>query len=215
MIQPNVELEEVNPHLSGGRVENHLGKTTPSSPDRDSNLDLPVLSSRAQHDKRLANVLVVLSSTAEDGEIEVRISGGLFKNMVFYEHHFGVYMEGSVRWASKKTSGSTRNQKGHARPKHRGVRVQDGHYVQAGTLLAVQLKLRFHPGLNVGLGGNGMLYAKEAGRVMVTCEKIDPNWNHNWVQKVYGERRDQTIFKKFFNVIAEPQVGRFKLIDTI
>nr|CAD7407638.1 unnamed protein product [Timema cristinae] len=50
-----VELEEVNPHLRGGRVENHLGKTTPSSPDRDSNLDLPVLSSRAQHDKRLAN----------------------------------------------------------------------------------------------------------------------------------------------------------------
>nr|CAD7428475.1 unnamed protein product [Timema monikensis] len=46
-----VELEEVNPHLRGGRVENHLGKTTPSSPDRDSNLDLPVLSSRAQHDK--------------------------------------------------------------------------------------------------------------------------------------------------------------------
>nr|CAD7426840.1 unnamed protein product [Timema monikensis] len=45
-----VELEEVNPHLRGGRVENHLGKTTPSSPDRDSNLDLPVLSSRAQHD---------------------------------------------------------------------------------------------------------------------------------------------------------------------
>nr|CAD7577645.1 unnamed protein product [Timema californicum] len=47
-----VELEEVNPHLRGGIVENHLGKTTPSSPDRDSNLDLPVLSSRAQHDKR-------------------------------------------------------------------------------------------------------------------------------------------------------------------
>nr|CAD7264436.1 unnamed protein product [Timema shepardi] len=46
------ELEEVNPHLRGGRVENHLGKPTPSSPDRDSNLDLPVLSSRAQHDKR-------------------------------------------------------------------------------------------------------------------------------------------------------------------
>nr|CAD7261777.1 unnamed protein product [Timema shepardi] len=48
-----VELEEVNPHLRGGRVENHLGKTTPSSPDRDSNLDLPVLSSRAKHDKRI------------------------------------------------------------------------------------------------------------------------------------------------------------------
>nr|CAD7411655.1 unnamed protein product [Timema poppensis] len=47
-----VELEEVNPHLRGGRVENHLGKTTPSSPDRDSNLELPVLCSRAKHDKR-------------------------------------------------------------------------------------------------------------------------------------------------------------------
>nr|CAD7264850.1 unnamed protein product [Timema shepardi] len=42
-----VELAEVNPHLRGGRVENHLGKTTPSSSDRDLNLDLPVLSSRA------------------------------------------------------------------------------------------------------------------------------------------------------------------------
>nr|CAD7267263.1 unnamed protein product [Timema shepardi] len=48
-----VKLEEVNPHLRGGRVENHLGKTTPSSPNRDSNhLDLPILSSQDQHDKR-------------------------------------------------------------------------------------------------------------------------------------------------------------------
>nr|CAD7432512.1 unnamed protein product [Timema monikensis] len=51
-----VELEEVNPHLRVGRVENHLGKTTPSSPDRDSNLDLPVLSSRAQHVKRVSQL---------------------------------------------------------------------------------------------------------------------------------------------------------------
>nr|CAD7417146.1 unnamed protein product [Timema poppensis] len=51
-----VELEEVNPHLRVGRVENHLGKNTPSSPDRDSNLELPVLSSRAQHDKRVSQL---------------------------------------------------------------------------------------------------------------------------------------------------------------
>nr|CAD7406679.1 unnamed protein product [Timema cristinae] len=44
-----LNLEEANPHLCGGRVENHLGKTTPSSPDQDSNLDLSVLSSLAQH----------------------------------------------------------------------------------------------------------------------------------------------------------------------
>nr|CAD7392421.1 unnamed protein product [Timema cristinae] len=51
-----VELEEVNPHLRGRRVENHLGKITPSSPDRDLNLDLPVLSSRALHDKRVSQL---------------------------------------------------------------------------------------------------------------------------------------------------------------
>nr|CAD7585604.1 unnamed protein product [Timema genevievae] len=45
-----LNIEEVNPHLRGGRVENHLVKTSPSSPDRDSNLDLPVLDGRAQHD---------------------------------------------------------------------------------------------------------------------------------------------------------------------
>nr|CAD7406666.1 unnamed protein product [Timema poppensis] len=52
MFTVDLILQEVNPHLRGGRVENHLGKTIPSSPDRDSNLDLPVLSSRVQHDKR-------------------------------------------------------------------------------------------------------------------------------------------------------------------
>ncbi|CAG2053561.1 unnamed protein product [Timema podura] len=41
---------EVNPHFLGERVENHLGKTTPSSPNQDSNLDLTVLGSLAQHD---------------------------------------------------------------------------------------------------------------------------------------------------------------------
>nr|CAD7571727.1 unnamed protein product [Timema californicum] len=46
-----VELEEVNPHLRGGRVESYFGKTTPSSPDRDSNLDLSIISSRVQHEK--------------------------------------------------------------------------------------------------------------------------------------------------------------------
>nr|CAD7407485.1 unnamed protein product [Timema cristinae] len=47
---------EVNQHLRGGRVENHLGKTTPLSPDRDSNLNIPVLSSRAQHDQRVSQL---------------------------------------------------------------------------------------------------------------------------------------------------------------
>lgn len=55
----------------------------------------------------------------------------------------------NVRFASKKTGGSTRNRKGHARPKHRGIHYQDGAYVQPGTMLITQNKLRCHPGLNV------------------------------------------------------------------
>nr|CAD7573018.1 unnamed protein product [Timema californicum] len=51
-----VELEGVNPHLRVGRVENHLGKTISNSPDRDSNLDLPVLNSRAKHDSRVSQL---------------------------------------------------------------------------------------------------------------------------------------------------------------
>nr|CAD7568872.1 unnamed protein product [Timema californicum] len=72
-----VELEEVNPHLRGGRVENHLGKTTLSSPDRDSNLDLPVLGSRAQHDKRVS---------------QLRHRGGFWNNALFVWHaaKFGI-----------------------------------------------------------------------------------------------------------------------------
>nr|CAD7393056.1 unnamed protein product [Timema cristinae] len=61
----------------------------PSSTKRDSNLGLPVLSSLPQYETNalanyateLANALVVLSSTDEDGDIEVRISDA---NLTWY-----------------------------------------------------------------------------------------------------------------------------------
>nr|CAD7428809.1 unnamed protein product [Timema monikensis] len=43
-------IEEVDPHLRDGRMGNHLVKTTPNSPERDSNLELPVLSSLAHQE---------------------------------------------------------------------------------------------------------------------------------------------------------------------
>lgn len=55
----------------------------------------------------------------------------------------------------------------------------------------------------------------EAGKVVVTCEKFDPFWEHTWVQRIYSGREDQTIYKKYFNVIPEPQHNRFKLIDEV
>nr|CAD7397929.1 unnamed protein product [Timema cristinae] len=41
---------EANPHLSGGRVVHHLGKTTPSSSKPDSNLDPLALGNLVQHE---------------------------------------------------------------------------------------------------------------------------------------------------------------------
>lgn len=54
-----------------------------------------------------------------------------------------------IRGKKVKTKGSTRNAPRHTRPKHRGWKVQDGCYVSANKILATQMNLRFHPGLNV------------------------------------------------------------------
>lgn len=71
------------------------------------------------------------------------------------------------------------------------------------------------PSFQVGFGKNGTLFAMVPGKVVVTCEKIDPNWEHTWVQRFYAGRESQTIYKKFFNVLPLPQHNRFKLIDAI
>lgn len=85
--------------------------------------------------------------------------------------------------------------------------------MSAGTILATQLTPRFHPGANVGFGRDGTLFALEHGKVYVTCEKIDPNFEHTWVQKHYADRSNQTIYKKFFNVIPNKQENVFKLVE--
>lgn len=67
----------------------------------------------------------------------------------------------------------------------------------------------------VGIGKNGNLFALEHGQVMVSCEKIDPNWDHKFIQYNYAGREGQTIYKKVFNVIPLPQHNRFKLVDEV
>lgn len=69
--------------------------------------------------------------------------------------------------------------------------------------------------LQVGFGKNGTLFALEAGRVAVTSEKVNANWDHTWIQRVYAGREDQPFFKKYFNVLPLEQHNRFKLIDEV
>ncbi|KAJ8948737.1 hypothetical protein NQ318_017906 [Aromia moschata] len=100
---------------------------------------------------------------------------------------------------ARKPAEVQKNSSPKVRPKHRGWKVQDGHQVQAGYILVTQRNLRFHPGLNVGLGRNGTLFAIIPGTVSVTCEKVDLNWDHTWIQRCYAHRKGTEFFKKYFN----------------
>jgi large subunit ribosomal protein L27 len=66
--------------------------------------------------------------------------------------------------AHKKGGGSTRNV-ADANPKYRGVKAYDGEFVRAGTIIVRQVGTRIYPGLNVGLGRDYTLYARQDGYV--------------------------------------------------
>lgn len=67
----------------------------------------------------------------------------------------------------------------------------------------------------VGFGRDGTLYALAKGRVMISCEKINPNMKHRWVQAAYGGRDHTNIYKKYLNIITPPMHNNFKLINQI
>ena len=66
--------------------------------------------------------------------------------------------------ASKKGVGSSKN--GRDRESKRlGVKRADGQVVSAGSILVRQRGTKFHPGTNVGKGGDDTLFAKVEGTV--------------------------------------------------
>ncbi|NCB41730.1 MAG: 50S ribosomal protein L27 [Clostridia bacterium] len=66
--------------------------------------------------------------------------------------------------ASKKGVGSSRNGR-DSESKRLGLKRADGQFVNAGTILVRQRGTKFHPGNNVGIGGDDTLFAKESGIV--------------------------------------------------
>ena len=63
-----------------------------------------------------------------------------------------------------KGGGSTRNGRdSHA--KRLGVKAYDGTWVSAGAIIVRQRGTKFHPGHNVGRGGDDTLFATADGRV--------------------------------------------------
>ncbi len=67
--------------------------------------------------------------------------------------------------AHKKGMGSSRNGR-DSNAKYLGVRHFGGEMVTGGTVLVKQRGTVFHPGLNVGIGGDDTLFAKTQGKVV-------------------------------------------------
>ena len=63
-----------------------------------------------------------------------------------------------------KGGGSTRNGRDSA-AQRLGVKAYDGTLVPAGAILVRQRGTKFHPGENVGRGGDDTLFATVTGRV--------------------------------------------------
>ncbi len=66
--------------------------------------------------------------------------------------------------ASKKGVGSSKNGR-ESEAKRLGVKTGDGQFVTAGSILVRQRGTKFHPGNNVGIGGDDTLFAKIDGCV--------------------------------------------------
>ncbi|MBQ8151513.1 MAG: 50S ribosomal protein L27 [Firmicutes bacterium] len=66
--------------------------------------------------------------------------------------------------ASKKGVGSSKNGR-DSESKRLGVKIGDGQFVSAGSILVRQRGTKIHPGNNVGIGGDDTLFAKIDGAV--------------------------------------------------
>lgn len=66
--------------------------------------------------------------------------------------------------AHKKAMGSTQNGR-DSNPSYLGVKAYGGEFVHAGSIIVRQRGTKFHPGHNVGRGGDDTLFAKEHGVV--------------------------------------------------
>ena len=66
--------------------------------------------------------------------------------------------------ASKKGVGSSKNGR-DSESKRLGLKAGDGQFVSAGSILVRQRGTKFHPGNNVGIGGDDTLFALVNGVV--------------------------------------------------
>ena len=62
------------------------------------------------------------------------------------------------------------------------------------------------------------LFALEHGTVIVTTEKCNPDWENQFIERFYGEYKDNPevpIYKTYFHIVPDPMPQNFKLVDEI
>jgi large subunit ribosomal protein L27 len=73
--------------------------------------------------------------------------------------------------AHKKGQGSTRNGR-DSNPKFRGLKLYEGQIARSGSILVRQCGTKFFPGMNVGMGRDYTLFAREDGTVRFQGRKV-------------------------------------------
>ena len=79
--------------------------------------------------------------------------------------------------AHKKGVGSTKNGR-DSNPKMLGIKVYGGQVISAGGIIVRQRGTQFHPGTNVGRGGDDTLFATATGTVRFSRTKGDRRLVH-------------------------------------
>lgn len=73
--------------------------------------------------------------------------------------------------AHKKAAGSTSLGR-DSESKRLGVKITDGEWAKAGSIIIRQRGTKYHPGLNVGIGKDDTLFALKAGFVKFATRKL-------------------------------------------
>ncbi len=79
--------------------------------------------------------------------------------------------------AHKKGMGSTRNGR-DSNPKMLGIKAFGGELVKAGGIIVRQRGTKFHPGDNVGRGGDDTLFATTTGTVRFSRSRNNRRFVH-------------------------------------
>ncbi|KAI8329365.1 ribosomal L27 protein-domain-containing protein [Choanephora cucurbitarum] len=109
-----------------------------------------------------------------------------------------------VRWATKKSGGSSRNGRDSA-GRRLGVKKFGGQQVVPGNIIVRQRGTKFHAGDNVGMGKDHTLFALEPGFVRFYSDPQHPK--RRLVGIVYEQNATLPIPE------GQPKPRRFDLVD--